>query len=204
MPHLRVVTYDRRGYGRSVAAEPAAGMADHARDLLGIVSEQPDPCVVVAHSFGSNPTMLAAAIEPDAFPALGLFEPPLPWVDWWPKSTKDYSARVAEATDPGQVGEDMARRLLGEDKWMALTDDARTLRRAEGRAFQTDLASELAAPFEFTEVRVPTVVAYATNSPEDRRRGGPWLAPTPARSRNSCKRSSIWSRAGAEPDHHRY
>jgi pimeloyl-ACP methyl ester carboxylesterase len=172
----RVVIYDRRGYGRSLGAQPAAGMHDHANDLVEIVGEQPQPCVVVAHSFGSNPAMLAASIRPELFPVLGVFEPPLPWVDWWPQSTKNYNTMVAAAVEPEQVGEDIAHLLLGESGWAALDESRRTLRRAEGRAFQTDMASELTAPFEFTSIPALTVVGYATESPEDRRLGAPWLS----------------------------
>ena len=31
---LRVVTYDRRGYGDSIDAAPASGLQDHTTDLL--------------------------------------------------------------------------------------------------------------------------------------------------------------------------
>jgi pimeloyl-ACP methyl ester carboxylesterase len=176
LPHLnefRVVVYDRRGYGRSVTATPPGSMVDHARDLLSVVADQTAPCVVVGHSFGSNPAMLAASLEPGAFAALGVWEPPLPWVDWWPN--QEYYASVVAAEDPGAVAEDLARRLLGEDQWAVLDQRGRQLRRAEGPAFRTDIASQLTAPFEFTAVTVPTIVAYGTNTMEDRKRGAPWL-----------------------------
>lgn len=172
---LRVVTYDRRGYGRSVAAEPPSSMVDHARDLLAIVAEQPGPCVVVAHSFGSNPAMLAATLEPTAFPALGVWEPPLPWVDWWPQSTKDANAEAAASGDPEALGEQIWRHLLGQDAWDRLSEEARRSRRAEGRAFRSDMTSLLTEPYRFSDVRLPTVVAYGTESFEDRRIGAPWL-----------------------------
>ena len=56
------------------ARRAAAQGADppHARDLLAIIAECPRPPVVVAHSFGSNPTMLAAIMQPRAFAGLGL------------------------------------------------------------------------------------------------------------------------------------
>src|SRR5580658_1940828 len=112
LPHLddrRVVVYDRRGYGRSLEVPPAESMLDHARDLLSILERFPTPPAVVAHSFGSNPTMLAATIGPGAFAAIGLWEPPLPWVDWWPETTKAYNARVAAAPDPADDLEAMYR-----------------------------------------------------------------------------------------------
>jgi pimeloyl-ACP methyl ester carboxylesterase len=178
LPHLaglRVVTYDRRGYGRSLAATPPTSLADHARDLLAVVAAQPTRCVVVAHSLGGNVALLAATLEPGAFPALGVWEPALPWVDWWPQATKDHCAAVAASEDPAADAEAMARAILGDEGWTRLDDDARAARRAEGRAYQVDLAGQLTAPYRFAEVAVPTVVGYGTASSEDRRIGGPWL-----------------------------
>ncbi|SEO71912.1 alpha/beta fold hydrolase [Trujillonella endophytica] len=178
LPHLgglRVVTYDRRGYGRSLAAAPPVSLVDHARDLLGVVAAQPAPCAVVAHSLGGNVALLAATLDPLAFPALGVWEPALPWVDWWPQATRDYCAAAAAAPDPAAEAESMARGILGEEGWARLDEDVRAARRAEGRAYQVDLASQLSAPYRFTDVTVPTVVGYGTASSEDRRIGGPWL-----------------------------
>ena len=173
---LRVVTYDRRGYGRAVDAAPATSIADHARDLLALVADQPAPVAVVANSMGGLTAMVAAALDPSAFGALGLWEPALPWVDWWPESTKDILREMEAAEDPGPAGERMARQILGEEAWAALGPEGRALRRAEGRALQVDFTGALRAPFEFADVAVPTVVAYGTASLEDRIRGAPWMA----------------------------
>lgn len=173
---VRLVTYDRRGHGRSIAAAPVTGLADHARDLLAIVAEQPHPRVVVAHSYGGLVAMLASTLEPDAFVALGVWEPALVWLDWWPQRRKDYFASVAAAEDPDQFAEALARSLLGEDAWARLDEAGRARRRAEGRTFQVDMAAQLSAPFDFDAVTVPTVVGYGTETIEDRRVAGPWLA----------------------------
>ena len=108
----RVVVYDRRGYGRSIGASAAAAMDDHAADLLEILSSLAPPRVVVAHSFGSNATMLAVAQRPQLFGAVGLWEPPLVWSDIWPQSVKDYNASVASSNDPGATIEAMGPRPL--------------------------------------------------------------------------------------------
>jgi pimeloyl-ACP methyl ester carboxylesterase len=179
--HLRehdVIVYDRRGYGRSLGTTPARTMADHARDLLDIAAACPNPPVVVAHSFGSNPTMLAGTLRPDAFAAMGLWEPPLPWVSWWSAATKRYNAAIAASDTPGDDIEEMYRRLLGEDTWATLPDDVRAVRRAEGPAFQTDMASETSAPFAFADVAVPTLVGYGTETTAEHAYGARWLATT--------------------------
>lgn len=172
----RVVVYDRRGYGRSLGARPASGMLDHANDLLAILNRFEPPRVVVAHSFGCNPTMLAATLRPAAFAAVGLWEPPMPWLDWWPTTTRDYNTAIARSGDPGQAIEDMYRRLLGDTAWTRLPVDVQAKRRAEGTAFATDMASELVEPFAFEDVAVPAVVGHGSATSGEHIRGSTRLA----------------------------
>jgi pimeloyl-ACP methyl ester carboxylesterase len=171
-----VTVYDRRGYGRSLRTAPARAMVDHARDLLDVAASCASPPVVVAHSFGSNPTMLAATLRPDAFAALGLWEPPLPWVAWWPERTKRYNRAIASSGAPADDIEEMYRRLLGVDVWDRLPAEVRARRRAEGPAFQADMASEIDAPFDFRDVVVPALVGYGTETSAEHAHGARWLA----------------------------
>ena len=150
-------------------------MIDHANDLLTIVEGLETPPVVVAHSFGSNPTMLAATLRPGAFAAIGLWEPPLPWVDWWSDTTKAYNATVAASEEPGDDIEAMYLRLLGDAAWGELPAGVKEQRRAEGAAFQTDMASVLQAPFEFSDVHVPALVGYGTATSAEHCEGARWL-----------------------------
>ena len=125
--------YDRRGYGRSLEAPPARTMLDHADDLLAILEDFPVPPVpVIAHSFGSNVAMLAATLRPGALAGLGVWEPPLPWVEWWPEGTKRYNAMVAAADDPARVIEGSGPRVLGDEGWERLIPGRRWSFRAEG------------------------------------------------------------------------
>ncbi len=171
-----VVLYDRRGYGRSVGHLPATSMVDHAEDLIGVIERVGTPCVTVAHSIGSNPTMLAATLCPDLFAAIGLWEPPIIWVDWWLQSTKNYHAKVAARPDGARSVEIMYRRILGDRRWNALPPEVQQQRRAEGPAFRTDMASALDEPFAFEDVTVPVVVGYGTATTPEHVYGAGWLA----------------------------
>ena len=173
-----VIVYDRRGYGRSAHLTPARTMVEHAEDLLCLAEGCEAPPVVVAHSFGSNPTMLASTLRPAAFRVLGLWEPPMPWVDWWPANTKAYNAGVAASDDPSRDAERMYRRLLGDDAWEGMPPERRARRLTEGPAFQADMASEIVAPFEFRDVATPTIVGYGTETSEEHNYGARWLADT--------------------------
>jgi pimeloyl-ACP methyl ester carboxylesterase len=172
----RVVVYDRRGYGRSVDAPPATSMGDHAADLLAIIDELDEPAVVVGHSFGSNPTMLAVTMRPGAFAAVGLWEPPLPWTDLWPASAKALLDSVASADDPATAMERMYRERLDAAAWDRLPADAKARRRAEGAAFQVDMRSERTEPYRASEVSAPAVVGYGTETSPAHLAGAGWLA----------------------------
>ncbi len=172
---LSVITYDRRGFGRSVHLDPALTMTHHAHDLLALIDTLEQPPVVVAHSFGSNPTMLAAILRPEAFAGLGLWEPPTCWVDWWKQSTKDHNVRVARAVDPGAEMESSLRRLLGDAAWEAMPPATQQRRRAEGVAYGLDMASIIDAPFDFAHVAVSALVGCGSDTAPEHRYGAAWL-----------------------------
>jgi pimeloyl-ACP methyl ester carboxylesterase len=167
LPYLadhHVVTYDRRGYGHSLDLPQAESMMDHANDLLAVLDDCQDPPVVVAHSFGSNPTMLAASLRPGAMAAIGLWEPPTPWVEWWPEDVYASIVKIATSSTPADDIEVMYRGLLGRQVWDNLPPEVQHKRRAEGTAFQRDMASELDPPFDFDDVRTPALVGYGTET----------------------------------------
>jgi pimeloyl-ACP methyl ester carboxylesterase len=157
---LRVVTYDRRGYGKSLAASPATGLADHAADLLALLAGR--RATVVGHSFGANVAMLAAVQQPAQIASLGLWEPPLPWFDWWPAWARQVIADIAAHPDAAKVGERAFKVVAGRDAWERLAEDGRDLYRAEGTAFLADTASQLSAPFDLSQLTAPALVGYGT------------------------------------------
>jgi len=158
LPDLRVVVYDRRGYGGSVDAGPPTGFGQHLEDLLEIIDGR--RATIVAHSLGSHMAVLAAIAHPEVVASVGLWEPPVPWMDFWPAGARRTVASIASAPDPADVGERGVRQMLGEDGWNRLTDDARALRRAEGHAFVVDMASEIEPPYDWADLRVPCIIGY--------------------------------------------
>ena len=91
---------------------------------------------------------------------------------------RPYNANVASSDAPADDVEQMYRRLLGDDAWSRLPADVRDQRRAEGPAFQTDMASELDAPFDFQDVAVPALVGYGSETSTEHAYGARWLAET--------------------------
>ena len=160
---LEVDAYDRRGYATSVDAEPAATtVADHVDDLLDRVRTRPS--VVIGHSYGGVVALAAAARHPELVPAVGAFEPPLPWMPWWPSDTAG-GAAVAAAGDPAAAAEAFMRRMIGDRIWERLPSATREARRAEGPALVVDITSIQDVPaFDPADVRVPVVVGRGSES----------------------------------------
>ncbi len=155
---LPLVTYDRRGYGKSIdATPPARNFADHADDLIAILDGRRS--VVVAQSVGCNVAMAAAAMAPSLFAALGMWEPPTAWCDWWPvPDLRESVLNFVAATDTELLAETFNRNILGDDRWDALGERTRDMLRREGAAFHVDMVSELTAPFQFAEITCPVVI----------------------------------------------
>lgn len=154
----RVVRYDRRGYARSADIEGPFTMADQVADLVGVLAGR--PAHVVGHSYGGDVALAAAQHRPDLVRSVGVFEPPLAWLPWWPAGTAGGQA-VAEAGRAGAeaAAERFLRRMLGDHTWELLPGGTRAERLAEGVALVGELADLRAhAPFDPAAVTVPVVV----------------------------------------------
>lgn len=156
---LAVVRYDRRGYGRSVQGG-ATGLDGHVADLFDVLDGRNG--VVVGHSIGGLVALAAAAASPDQIRAAGAYEPPTPWVPWWPGTTA--GSWAAAVDDPGDAAEGFLRRQIGDARWERLPGATRSARRAEGAALVAELRSAQAAPFDPAAVTVPVMVAHGSDS----------------------------------------
>jgi pimeloyl-ACP methyl ester carboxylesterase len=161
LPDLHVVTYDRRGYHRSRPALPlATSLEDHVADLVAIVDGRPS--VVVGHSYGGDVALGAAVAAPDVVRAVGAYEPPLPWSGWWPSRAN----RESGPEDPGAFAESFFRRVVSDDAWNRLPENARAERRADG----AELVAELMdlrrdhSPIDFASLAAPVVLGRGSRS----------------------------------------
>jgi pimeloyl-ACP methyl ester carboxylesterase len=157
---LDVVAYDRRGYHRSRAvAPPAVGLDDHVADLLAVLGERRG--ALVGHSLGGDVAMAAALAAPALVSAVGAYEPPLPWMEWWPRR-----ARTAPDEDPAAFAEAFFRRVVGDQAWDRLPERTRAARRAEGPTLIAELMALRVdeAPFDIDALRVPIVLGCGEQS----------------------------------------
>jgi pimeloyl-ACP methyl ester carboxylesterase len=157
-----VLTYDRRGYGRSIAMEPATGIDEHVADLLALLDE---PSVVVGHSQGGNIALRAAVKEPDLFLAVGVWEPPTPWMPYWPPA----AIKVLEFVhreDISDAADLLIQRMVGRRVWEAMPEETKDARRRETPALVNDVLSvERAEPWTVDSLKAIDVrLGYGTES----------------------------------------
>ena len=163
---LHTVRYDRRGYGRS-ARLGAPTLVGHADDLIELLDERSS--VLVGHSLGGVIALLAAQRRPDLVRAVGAYESPMPWVEWWPRKSAGGEAMTAgaetTAEGPGDAAERFMRRMVGDERWAGLPEQSRLDRRAEGPALLAELRSARSeAPFDAAAITVPVLAGCGTRS----------------------------------------
>jgi pimeloyl-ACP methyl ester carboxylesterase len=162
LPDLRVVEYDRRGYGGSLPAGSADLLAQHVDDLLEVMGDE--PTTVVAHSFGCVVAVAAAIDHPGRFRGLGLWEPQVPWMDFWPIPVRRGLEAMAAEADTDALAERVYASMVGEAAWRGLPDELKARRRAEGMAFRSDVALGLSPPFRWDDLKVPTLFGLGLES----------------------------------------
>jgi pimeloyl-ACP methyl ester carboxylesterase len=142
-PEFTVVTYDRRGWGRSQHAGPAETLADHAYDAIDAIGER--RATVVTHSYGGAVGLLAAYLRPDLVAAVAVFEPTVAWAEWWPddETIREQAAHVRHHFRAGMEGRPKPTRE----------------ERARGQALMAyELTFVSDPPFEFDDVAVPCLI----------------------------------------------
>jgi pimeloyl-ACP methyl ester carboxylesterase len=72
---FRVMTWDRRGHGRS--GDGPGGMRQDAVDLIRLIESVDEPAHLVGSSFGSIVSLRALETEPDLVRSVAIHEPPL-------------------------------------------------------------------------------------------------------------------------------
>lgn len=163
-----LVRYDRRGYGRSVAAG-AGTIEEHVEDLCAVIGG--DEVVVFGHSIGGLLAVLAAERRPDVVRGVIAYEAPTPWEPWWP------ARRAEPGLDPADEAERFMRHMVGDRVWERLPPRTRRDRRAEGPALVADLEglAGLARP-DLGSVVVPVRAVAGSATSEHHRHAAEALA----------------------------
>jgi pimeloyl-ACP methyl ester carboxylesterase len=174
---LRVVRYDRRGYGRSVATGGPFTMDAHVADAAGVLAGR--RAVVVGHSYGGDVAIALAERHPELARAVGAWEAPMVWEPWWPGATAAGDALAAAGSGSGsaEAAERFMRRMIGDDRWEGLPERTRNARRAEGPALLGEIDDlRVGPPYRFDAVAVPVVAGCGTRSRRHHREAARRLA----------------------------
>jgi pimeloyl-ACP methyl ester carboxylesterase len=177
LKEFHTVAYDRRGYASSSSLTFSGdAFADHVADLRGVIDDVVEqlsvPVVLVGHSAGSNIVMAVAAQRLPAVKGLVVFEPPMPWADWWPGQAGGSTLAVYEAEGPAAAAESFMRRVVGDRLWEMLPPETKAARRAEGEGLMADLTTLRGRPVQFDHRRItiPTSVGFGEKSLDHQRR----------------------------------
>jgi pimeloyl-ACP methyl ester carboxylesterase len=172
LPDLNCVVYDRRGYSRSREYGPTAtDVAGHVDDLLSLIGGR--RVSLIGHSLGGLIVLAAAERDPSVIRSIGVYEPPLPWFEWWPQRS-----RVFVNEDPADFAQGFFERLVGAGSWDRLSAQAKEARRADGPALVAELAAirDPQAEVDLANIAVPTFAGRGSRSLEHHRRAAEVVA----------------------------
>jgi pimeloyl-ACP methyl ester carboxylesterase len=149
VPEHTVITYDRRGWGRSRDDAPPTSLADHAHDAIELLRGR--RATVVGHSYGGVVGLMVAVLRPDLVASLAVFEPTVPFTDWWPA----YDEMMRRSADLKPM---MARWSAGQAR---RTPEQRA---ADELSMTRDFSFVETAPFDFADVTVPCLVGGSVDT----------------------------------------
>jgi len=173
LPDWTVISYDRRGYAGSSDTGPPESFDEQVEDLLEVLDDE--PAVTFGHSFGGDVVLAVASRHPDLIPSALVWEPPQPWLAWWPSHTA--AAGAGADLPPDERAEWFMRRMVGDRIWDRLPSSTRAQRRAEGGTLEAEMSSlRDGAVFDPTRVRIPVLVGRGGRSHTHQRRGARELA----------------------------
>ncbi|HET7453002.1 MAG TPA: alpha/beta hydrolase [Thermoanaerobaculia bacterium] len=134
---FRVLTYDRRGYGRSGSDAGGARIEKDVSDLAGLIGATGfAPCHLVGSSFGALIALRLAAQSPELVRSLAVHEPPLlfslvedleqlPVVEELLRVGGEILEQVERGDLPGGARRFVDELALGSGGWKSLTEEQR-------------------------------------------------------------------------------
>jgi len=148
-PEFTVVTYDRRGWGQSRDDPPPTSLADHAQDTLSLIRDR--RATVVGHSYGGTVGLMAAFLAPERVASLAVFEPTVPWTDWWP----DYDEMMERSAPLQPMFRRWREGVAPRTPEIRAVDEVSTAR---------DFSFVAEPPFDLAELAVPRLVGGSVDT----------------------------------------
>ena len=174
----RVITYDRRGCGRSERPVPyertsVAEQTDDAAALIDALAAA--PAVVIGRSYGGTMAIDLAIRHPDRVRALVLLEPDAPRelapaAAAWVEPVTRRLRKVATHLGVDAVAEALITEVAGNDAWGSFPDEVRRTLSRNGPAILAELEGEWWLEADVTsiaKIEQPTLVVMAAGSPPE-------------------------------------
>jgi pimeloyl-ACP methyl ester carboxylesterase len=179
----RVVVYDRRGCNRSERPEAndQTSVPEHADDALELLRAlDAEPAILIGRSYGGTVALELALRYPESVRALALLEAGVmglspEYDDWFASLHATIEQGVAEHGIE-RVGETVVREVFGA--WEELPEVWRDVFTANGPALLAEVrgGERLSDVGRLADLRMPTLVVTADDSPEPIQRGSEALA----------------------------
>jgi len=117
LPEWKLVSYDRRGWGKSrTLGSPGTTLSNHVADAITILSKL-DRAIVVGHSYGGLIALCTVDTRLDLIRAVVAFEPPVRWLPWWPLQAP-WERLIRESADDGPeaIADALHRAVVGHPR----------------------------------------------------------------------------------------
>lgn len=169
----RVITYDRRGHGRSEALTTAAdgSIAQQADDLVGLLDAMDAaPAIVIGSGYGGVIGVDLALRYPDRVKGLVLLEPSLHTLSveaamWHMELAEATEARAA--TDPDAVGAHYLADIQGEEADDEIPESMAATIAASGPAVLAESQHTYSlTTATLADITMPTLLVVSAESPE--------------------------------------
>jgi esterase len=179
----RVVVYDRRGCNRSERPEAydETSVPEHADDALELIRAlDAESAILIGRSYGATVALELALRYPESVRALALLEAGVmglsPDYDDWFASLHAIIEQVVAEHGVDRVGETVLREVFGA--WEELPEVWRDVFNANGPALLAEIrgGERLSDNGRLAQLRMPTLVVTADDSPEPIQRGSEALA----------------------------
>ncbi len=171
LPGVHAIRYDRRGYGGSRSqGAPGSPLSGHVDDLLALLPGHRS--VLAGHSLGASISLAAAARAPDLVGAVLAYEPPMPWMEWWPELPLPAGPRARAGSQPPEAalraaaGQFMSR-IMGADQWARLPAAGQERFLASAATWDAELRTArdtLPPPFDPSALGVAVLIGCGTST----------------------------------------
>ncbi len=180
---VRVVTYDRRGYGDSLSESykslhEAPTFEEHISDLSEVIGKSRG--ILFGHSIGGTISLAATAKAMVNPLALVTYEAPLPFMEFWRQNGPyAFNREELDLQYAASFAKEFMIRMVGEEVWNRLPPSTRERRIAEGPTLVSEMSTAAHYhSFKPSAITTPTLICCGSIAPKRHLQATQYLAST--------------------------